>query len=107
MAGGAFLRLVVFRSLRRVARAAERARRRQLRNGRGGVARVASLVRDLERRMSGFWVGELVAARAGTSLGVMLVVTVLALGDRRRRGERDRSSVALDALPIGMARMQK
>jgi len=49
MAGAAFLLRVVVRGLLGVTGAAERARRRQLGDRRRGVARVATLMRYLER----------------------------------------------------------
>src|SRR6185503_19098675 len=102
MAGAAFPLWIVIRGFGRMARGAERSAGSQLRDGCRRVARVASLVRDLESRVRGLRIGECVASRTRAAGRVMVGVAVLALGDGRRWRECDRSRVTLDALPLGM-----
>jgi len=98
MAGAAFLLRVVVRGLLGVTGAAERPRGRQLGDRRRGVARVAALMRYLERCVCRLRVSRCVTSRARAASGVVIGVTVLALRDRRRRRERDRRRVTVHAL---------
>jgi len=107
MAGAAFPLWIVIRGFGRMARGAERSAGSQLRDGCRRVARVASLVRDLESRVRGLRIGECVASRTRAAGRVMVGVAVLALGDGRRWRECDRSRVTLDALPLGMLCMDE
>jgi len=107
VAGAAFLLRVVIRGLFRVAGAAERAGGRQLGDGRRCVARVAPLVRHLERRVRRLRIRNRVTPRARAACGVVIGVTVLALRDRRSRRERDGRGVTFDALPHRMARVHE
>jgi len=107
MAGAAFLLRVVIRGLFRVAGAAERARGRQLGDGRRRVARVAPLMRHLERCVRRLRVGRRVTARARAALGVVIGVAVLALRDCRCRRERDGRGVTVHALFHRMARVHE
>jgi len=93
--------------LRRVAGAAEASCRRQLRDGRRRMARVTALVRGLERLMRQLWIGSRVTRRAVAAGGVVVAVTILALGLCRRQRERDWRRVTFQTRAFGVHRVKK
>jgi len=107
MAGAAFLLRVVIRGLLRVAGAAERARGRQLSDSSRRMARVAPLVRHLERRVRRLRVGRRVTARARAARVMVIGVAVLALRDCRCRRERDGRGMTVHALFHRVARVHE